>query len=255
MKRAVLLLAALASSAGCHLRNRCDAGDVTLYWDPTHAGGFVGSDGVARTCQQAGVASVAVYADGNLEGTFACTGALPQDPTDDGIVLTAFFPGAHDFDLRGLDGNGNELYIAQQRLTVYDCQSTTYDVQLSQDAGDVAIGYTLPGGRCTTPSGGSAHPTTYMELQLRDASNGLYFSSLTTGNQLLFPCGSAITLSAVPFGTYTLAGIQEVEYLQSGNFIVYNYNCTSGPFSHRASGDGANVLLQAQAAGGQVSCF
>lgn len=262
MRRAIPSLAAAAAlvASGCTSRD-CFAPLLNVYWDT-----FTDSTGRSFNCSDAGsgVAGIQVFVDNQAQ--FAtpvkCIPFPVESPGVEGVGLADFLPGTYQVEVQGLDVNGLVTYVAQTTAAV---PSNTCNVQVRVDTNPVAVTGTLDvaystSAACRTPTRGSPFNTTFIWYQLFDQNGQLASAADSTVNAQAIPCAStnqAFTIPSLPFGNYTLRGLQEVEILADGTFIVYRFNCVQvGPFSHLADGDLVTVpTLVDQATGGTTTCF
>lgn len=251
MKRAIVLLSS-AAILGMGCGHTCDFRDIALYWHFPTAGGEL-------SCSDAGVASIRITIDGNVEGTFSC---LLQDVNGNpvqGILLTDFGSRAYQFLVEGLDAGGSTIYTDSFTYTPTLCGTNTVDRTLVAAGGDMTLAYAFTDATtCTTPrSGQSPYSTTFIWFSLTGPTGQVYSSATRTVDPTALACGArgaAIFFQNAPLGTYTLNGIEEVEILGNSQAIVYHYNCVTTSLTHAASGDTFQVSLVPQQTGGTNAC-
>ena len=202
---AALLLAATAAVAGCG-RTTCEVGDLVVYWT------FTGSDGVARGCADAGVATVRIFVDGQPpagpggQADFNCD---PFNTGVEGITLRSFFVGQpSQLQLEGYDAAGQLVYLDQRNVTARGCGGTRVDVALASTAADLTVNYTFAQG-CRVPTEGSTAPTTFIWYRLLDSGGNVVSAADVTQNQTAIPCSDTartFVIPQLPFGQYTLRG-------------------------------------------------
>jgi hypothetical protein len=204
MRTLALVAAALMPFfSGC-VSNTCDFPTATLQWQLQDPGGTPWS------CYQAGVAWVDVYVGTSQPYRFPCT--------DGGAVidLTPFAAGTYPTTVEGV---GSDLVTIYNRarpldLTVTSCGGGQYYPVLGE--GLLDIDYHFSPDVCT--------PGGYMWFALYDEVAGNYISTVNASTPVVSPdytvwqtyygCystgGGTPLRFPVPFGTYTLAWIQEV---------------------------------------------
>lgn len=233
MRRAILLLAALAAGAsGCSSNSRCDVGGtLTLYWQPPQ-GGFTTATGQLLGCDAAGVATVDVTVNGTSAGTFNCHG-----PSADGIQLTGFGDETVSIQLDAFDASNRHLYQEVTRASTALCADTLVDANLTALAGDLTVGYQFTDSFSCTAN-------TFIWYTLLDVAQNQVVDEVgpSSTNPQAIPCGSAITLSALPFGRYTVTRIQEVQ-LVSNTYQTFHATCSPQTFDHLAAGETQTVLV------------
>ena len=255
MKRAILFLATALIGTGCG--RRCDFPTLTVYWS-------FQSSGAPLDCSQAGVATMNILIDGQAVDT-SQTGPIPCDFGDgvEGATLTGFTSGTYSVELDGLDASGHTLYTDTQNVSVSACGDTQLNATLAPvtvPAGNLNVAYSFAaGGSCTTPSSQSPYATTFIWYELVDANGNVVSASDLATDPKANPCSTTtptFVIPNLPFGTYTLKGIEEAELLASGSANVDHYNCVAQTVQHTQAGDTfTSDPMVAQQSGASVTCF
>jgi hypothetical protein len=266
MSRAIPFVAAAVALAasGC-TTSHCDPAVVNVYWET-----FTDAAGHPFNCSDlgSGVGGVQVFVNGQaqfLDPSGRASQPIPCVPFSngtEGVGLVDFAPGTYTIDVQGYDTNGQVRWEDQQTLVIpgNTCgQTYTVDTNPTAIDGDLNVAYSFT-GNCRTPTAASSFPTTFIWYELLDQNGQLASAANRSLNSQAIPCSNGsrtFTIPALPFGTYTVSGVQEVELLTDGTFIVYRFNCVPvGPFSHLVSGDVVTVPpLADQQVGGTITCF
>jgi hypothetical protein len=248
-KLALIALASLPLLGGC-VSKVCDLPTADFSWtmqDP---------NGIAWNCTDAAVNYVDVYIGSASPVRFNCT--------DYGgtIDVSGFTPGSYWTTVEGV-GAGNLIYNrAQFNVAVGDCGGGRYYPVLGEAVLriDYHFGSTLATDVCY---GGGAG---YMWFDLRDEVTGQPISKIDTASSTSPPswrnryaCGSPIEFP-VPFGSYTLLGIQEVVSPLTGSATSVAESCSpAGPVvvDHLGVGTVTNLTPPdlAPPAAGAPACY
>jgi hypothetical protein len=203
-KLALLAIASLPLLGGC-VSQVCDLPTASFSW------ALQDTNGSGWNCTQAGVAFVDVYIGSAAAVRFHCT--------DYGgtIDVSGLTPGRHPTTVEGVDSTGVIIDRAQFDVVVGDCGGTVYAPVLGEAVLQIDYHFGTPGtgaDLCYATAG-----TSFMWFDLWDDVAGQALSSITTATSTTYPswrdhyaCGALgppISFS-VPFGSYTLKGIQEV---------------------------------------------
>ena len=232
MKRAILLLAtAFLGTTGCYPRHCVD--DIVVYWH------FFNADNTAElSCSQAGVSTVQITVDGAVAGPFACSSLSSDGVTFvQGITLLAFDEGSHSFQLDGLDANGNFTHSSNAfTFAPTGCRLNQLDSDLAAVTGTFNIDFHF-----SDIDFNCKNQNTFIWYELLD-QNGQVVDIVGPNNTPdALPCtNGAIPLSPLPFGTYTVSRIQEVEFL-GGGFTVHHATCDAQSFQHLTAGETVTV--------------
>jgi hypothetical protein len=197
-KLALLALAILPLLGGC-VSHVCDVPTAALSWTLQNTAGRPWS------CADAKVTYVDVYI-----GTSFRLLSLPCTDYYAPIDLSGIPPGIYPTTVEGIASDGTTIYDrAQFDLTVAECGGGAYYPVLAEGLLNIDYHFGAPG----TPSDVCHSASSSMWFALYDEVAGQMISiidlSSTSAWKTAYPCGSAIEFS-VPFGTYTLDGIQEV---------------------------------------------
>jgi hypothetical protein len=201
---ALLAITSLPLLGGC-VSTVCDPPTARFAWS------LQDTNGSGWSCAQAGVAQVDVYiGHGVSPVTFRCA------DYDGTIDVSGLAPGRYPTTVEGVDSTGTIIDRAQFDVAVGNCGGTTYAPVLGEARLQIDYHFGTPGTGADTCYGGGAG---YMWFDLWDDVAGQPLSSITTATSTAYPswrdhyaCGApgpAIMFS-VPFGSYTLKGIQEV---------------------------------------------
>jgi hypothetical protein len=225
-KLALLAVALVPLVSGC-VSSTCDIPTVTIDWrlqDP---------DGNSWGCGAASVAFVDVYIGTAHSIRYNCSsgGAV--------IDVSGFAPGGYPVTVEGVDVNGLILDRALFSVTVGDCGDHYYVPVLAE--GRLEIDYHFaPADAC---HGG------YMWFALRDDTTGKDISIIDAATPVVPPdyvvwqtyygcystAGGTPLRFPVPYGPYTLRGIQEVGNPLTSPVSLYE-TCTPSGFTISAPG-------------------
>jgi len=196
---ALLAFASLPLLGGCFVQP-CDGPTATISWT------LQNTSGVEWNCAAAGVATVDVYIGSAGPVSFRC--ADYQGVVD----LSAFAPGTHQATVEGIGADGVIYDRAQFNVTVGDCGGGRYNPVLGEAMLDIDYHFGPTPGTDVCYGGGQG----YIWFALWDEVAGAWLSRITTSSSTAFPswrdhyaCGTSVQFP-VPFGSYTLQGIQEV---------------------------------------------
>ena len=197
MRRAILLLAALAAgTSGCSSDNCPNGGTLTVYWQPPQ-GGFTTATGQLLGCDAAGVSTVAVSINGGAASSFSCHG-----PNADGVQITGFGDEAVNVQVDAYDASNRHLFQDVTSTTTAFCANTVLDANLAALTGDMTA-YTTFGPYTTCAQAGVAS----IYYSLYDA-NGAVYSSAT------IPCtdpSPGFVIPSVDFGQYRFRFVQGLD--------------------------------------------
>jgi hypothetical protein len=240
MRKLALLSVALLPLLGGCVSNVCDYPTATISWRLQDA------DGNPWSCGTAGVTTVDVYFNGTRVGPhFACNagGAV--------IDLGGIAPGTYEAIVEGTDSNGTILDRSNPfTATVSDCGDRRYAPVLGEGWLDIDYHFGAPGSGSDVCHGGS------MWYGLYDEVAGLYTRGVdyrtvpvppdyveyrdyygcytpAAGGQ---PASGRPLQIAVPFGTYTLAWLQEVVDPLLPSHAAVEQACVQPPFHLSAAG-------------------
>ena len=243
MRRAILLLAALAAgTSGCSSDNCPNGGTLTVYWQPQR-GGFTTAAGQLLGCDAAGVSDLDVSINGQVIASHVpCHG-----PNADGVQLFGFGDEVVTVQIDAYDASNRHLYqvIIPSQSTVL-CADTVVDATLPALTGDLTVGYQFTDSFSCTAN-------TFIWYTLLDVTRNQVVDEVgpSSANPQAIPCGSVITLSALPFGAYTVTRIQEVQFTPPNNYVTFHATCSAQSFDHVTAGETQTVLVPAS--GG--TCF
>lgn len=221
-KLALLAVVLLPLVSGC-VSSNCDVPTVTIDWtlqDPA---------GSQWSCSAALVTYVDVYV-GNA-------GALRYNCSAGGAVIdvSRFAPGSYPVTVEGVASDGTTIYDrALFNVTVSDCGNRQYFPVLAEGTLDIDYHF-APTDAC---HGGYMwfalkDDTTGQDISVIDAASSDYWKSYygcytaVSGTPLRFP---------VPYGPYTLRGIQEVINPLSASYYSAYEMCTPSAFTINAPG-------------------
>jgi hypothetical protein len=198
-KLALLAIATLPLLGGCFVQP-CDVPTASIAWT------LQDTSGQAWACSNAGVTTVDLYIGSAGPVSFRCA-------DDQGVVdLSAFAPGVYPATLEGLGADGTIYDRAQFNVTVGDCGGGRYYPVLGEATLNVDYHFGSTAATDVCYGGGQG----YIWFALWDEVAGGWLSRITTSSSTAFPswrdhyaCGTSVQFP-VPFGTYTLRGIQEV---------------------------------------------
>ena len=234
MRRVILLLATFGlAQSGCYSSARCVSGDVTLYW-------HFPSGSTELSCSQAGVLNVQVSIDGVVQGQFPCL-SLSSNGVDtvQGVTITNFLEQQHSFQIDAVNGNGTAIWSDAFSYTPTACTNNRLDRSLTALTGDLTVGYQFTDSFTCTAN-------TFIWYELRDDSNNqvVDFVGRTSADPRAIPCGSIITLPALPFGLYTVTRIEEVLFNSGGNtYSTFHAPCSPQPIDHFQPGETLTVSV------------
>lgn len=219
----VLLLTG-SLSAGC---GKCDPPETAIYWTFTDA-----SNRSTTSCLAAGVSTIRLFVndipqyDVNGNQDLFCA----DYDRFGGAVISG--QSANDvIQVEGWDAQGNLLYLARNNVSTNSCGLTTYNANLTAQAGSLTVN--LKGfGQCPingyvwyslTDVTDPAHPTSYSIV------DGLHQNATSV------PCAAAVAFDVLPLGTYQLDWIQIVQPTSSAQvpYAAVYQNCTPQAFSHQ----------------------
>lgn len=216
MRKLAILAAALTPLLGGCVASVCDVPTVTIHWQLQDA------NGAGWSCYTAGVSWVDVYVGGGRGVRFPCSDGV-------GVVdVSGLAPGAYPTTVEGIASDGKTIYDRALAfdVTVADCGNAVYYPVLGE--GTLEIDYHFaPTDAC---HGG------YMWFALRDETAGADIS-IIDGNstpywQTYYGCysvgGGTALRFPVPFGPYTLRGIQEVANPTTAPVSLYEMCSPSG---------------------------
>ena len=203
-KLALVALASLPFLGGC-VATVCDVPTVTISWT------LQDTNGNPWGCARDGVNPVSyvdVYLDGSLVGSAPCSAG-------GGVFdVSGFSRGTHLATVEGVDSVGTYIYDRDQfSVSVPDCGvGASYPAVLAEGTLNLDYHFGTPGTAADLCyAAGSS-----MWFYLRDEVSGQPLSVIDTGSsaywKTAYPCGdpSKPVEFSVPYGSYTLLGIQEV---------------------------------------------
>jgi hypothetical protein len=137
MNRAILLfVAASMTMTGCYTRP-CNVSDITFYW-------HFPSGSTELSCNDAGVVSVQISVDGQVQGQFPCTALASDGVTPvQGVTLLSFSSRPYDFQLDGLDKDGHAVWSDAFSYTPAGCGNIALDRDLTALTGDLDVSATF----------------------------------------------------------------------------------------------------------------
>jgi hypothetical protein len=228
MKRLVLLAAVATLGSGCIVHD-CDTPSITVEWSS-----FVGGDGLARACVDAGVSYVDIYLDGAFVDSWNCT--------DGGAVITSVPSGTHRLTVEGVESAGRIAYRDDFDVNAASCGD--HLVQAQPAEGWVDVNYAFQGGGSCV---GTVQNPSYMWFSVFDTVANLVVAEVSEKTPLVdetqYWCGVYAndpnpSLAAhalfipLPAGTYTMRWIEEHTSPFSGlNYGVVGANCTPFDFT------------------------
>ncbi len=220
-KLALLAVVLLPLVSGC-VSSTCEVPTVTIDWRLQDLAGNPSS------CAGVGVTYVDIY--------IGTAGVLTYNCADGGAIIdvSGFAPGSYPVTAEGIDADGKTIWDrALFNITVGDCGGSQYFPVLGE--GTLEIDYHFaPDDAC---HGGYMwfalmDNTTGQDISVVDMASTDYWKSYygcystTSGTPLSFP---------VPYGPYTLRGIQEVVNPLTSPVSVYEM-CTPSSFTINAPG-------------------
>lgn len=228
----LLLMGSL--SAGC---GKCDPPETAIYWTFTDA-----ANRSTTSCLAAGVSALRLFVNGNAQFDVNGNQDLQCAAYDryGGAVISG--QTANDLiQVEAYDAQGNLLYLARSTVSIASCGLTTYNANLTAQAGSLTVNLT---GFSQCPINGyvwysltdvtdPAHPTTYSIVDGRQ-------------NTTSVPCAPSVAFDVLPFGTYQLDWIQVVQPTSSAQspYAAVYQNCTPQLLTHEAN-DAFDVRLTA----------
>jgi hypothetical protein len=193
---------------GC-VATPCDPPTEVIHWQ------LQSYDGSSRGCLAASGSSdpdiiyVDVYVNGSSRPlSFNCAdGRAPLD-------MSGFAPGSYPVTVEGVGAGGSIIYLRDQfNITVGQCGAGTDLAMLREGLLNLDYHFGTPGTAADVCYGSG---TGYIWFDLWDEVANQAISSITTRTNATAPsprdqyaCGAQVEFP-VPFGTYTLRGIQEV---------------------------------------------
>lgn len=213
MKPLALALVASALGTGCIVvddDHSCSR-SVTVDWSFQRADG-----GVTERCDTAGVARIDVWANNVRVGSFDCFGPA-------GTVALA--RGTNALTVEAVDGGGTVRYRDFLSVNADACGNRG-TIASRPTQGYVDVDYALPSNAC--------YPTqpTYMWLEVRDdVSDTTAFTETGTGAFQTCSLTNPAPRYAVPVGTFTLLGIEEVLPIGGGQVSTVRADCAHRPFT------------------------
>ncbi len=235
MKRAILMLAAVALLGATGCGTGCNRDSLTVDWS------FFDGANTLQTCQNSGTDTMQVLVNGvavvdDLGNTRFTCADFPNSITLFGVPF-----GVNDVEFDAFDVNNQ--FIAQQHQTVdiNRCGDTVTTMSLAMIQAPLVIDYTFPPGACLTTD------VIWYRLQL---PNGTIFQ-VDDGNNSGFvvTCGSQINFSPADFGNYQLRGIEIVDVSNPSVPREIASNCVPQAVTHLGF-DSIPVAL-----GGFTPCF
>ncbi len=253
MRNLALLSAALLPLLGGCVANICDYPTATISWRLQDA------NGVGWTCADAGVSTVDVYFNGTAVGPrFACTGYGAI------IDLGGIAPGSYEAIVEGTDSSGTIWNRSNPfTVTVSDCGDRRYAPVLGEGLLDIDYHFGAAGSAGDVCHGGS------MWYGLYDEVAGFYISGVDYNTpqgpppdnivyQDYYGCydaaGGRPLQIAVPFGTYTLAWLQEVTNPRSPSYAAVQQACVQPPFDLTAAGISSMPVTMGPYTAGTAAC-
>ena len=220
MKRAILLLIAVASLGAAGCGTRCDQESLTVNWT------FIDGAGLEQTCDNSGTASMQVLLNGvpvtdDLGSTrFSCVD-FPN-----GITLFNVPIGTNDIEFDAFDVNNQFIVQQSQSVNVNRCGATTAPtISGTMIQAPLVIDYALSGIPCLN--------TDVIWYSLTDPRGVTFVVDDVNNTNLVVTCGSQVNFSAAPFGTYQLKAIQVVDNRIPSSPVPIATNCTpQNPVSH-----------------------
>jgi hypothetical protein len=232
MRHLLLALPLLASATGC--AEPCTSPALTVSWR------FVLADGSGEAgCQTAGVEQVSLWLDGVPAG-------LGMSCAQGSATFAGQASGDHVFTIQGLSAGGAVLYQEWGALSVDGCGETR--VTLRPGAGYLRIAYATTTGSCSG-AGDPPAPFGFIWYWVMDLDTGQLASSVNVSRYPdALPCQTAAGQAEVnvrlPYGNYSLLGVQDVRYpLATNPTPIFQY-CLPIPRTVHAPGlTSIDVLL------------
>jgi hypothetical protein len=233
MKRIAFVLAAAFLGTGCvFVDDHCDP-TVTIEWTTfENAEGFV-----TPSCATAGVEAIDVWVNGARVGVFDCFGPSGTVPLSDG---------GNELRVEGIDALGR---IAYRDWFSFDAPACGHNgtLQTNPAEGFVDVDYAF------SPVNACSAPPSFIWLQVRDDVAGqIAFVENGVGAAQQCSLTAAAPRYRLPFGAFTLVGIEEVVPIGGGAFGVTAANCTPHPFD---IGAGATTTVQPVLFDTAIGCF
>jgi hypothetical protein len=235
MRNLTLLSAALLPLLGGCVSNTCDYPTATISWSLQDA------NGVPWSCTDAGVTTVDIYFDGTPVGPhFACNAGRAV------IDLGGIAPGTYTAIVEGTDSNGTIWDRSNPfTVTVSDCGDRRYAPVLGEGWLDIDYHFTPDvchfgsmwyalyddvAGSWISAVDYNTVPVAPDYVEYRD-----YYGCYTPASGGAPATGRALQV-AVPFGTYTLAWLQEVVNPLSTAHVAVQQACIQPPFHLTGAG-------------------
>ncbi len=216
MRRLALLAAAVLGS-GCishgHDTTYCAAPTITVQWST-----FTAGDGAQLTCQQAGVAFVDIYTNGNPVARWNCT--------DLGATITQVAAGSYTLTVEGLESTGRIAFRDEFAVTTAaTCGDTLVAAHPAEGWVDLAYSFAT-GPTCF------ANPSYIWFAVYDDVLAGVTAQVDQTTAPRTYACGDPAGLVfPLPAGPHRLQWIEERIEPSPGTFAVTGANCTLLPFT------------------------
>jgi hypothetical protein len=258
MRNLALLSAALLPLLGGCVSNTCDYPTATISWRLQDA------NGGASTCAEAGVTDVDVYFNGTPVGPrFACTasGAV--------IDLGRIAPGTYQAIVEGTGADGTIWNRSNPfTVTVSDCGDRRYAPVLGEGWLDVDYHFGAAGSAGDVCHGGAIWYGLYDEVANFYIS-GVDFNTVPVGPDYVeyrdyYGCYTAASGATpatgrplqipLPFGTYTLAWIQEVFDPLSASHAAVQQACVQPPFHLTSAGISSMPVTMGPYSAGTPAC-
>jgi hypothetical protein len=207
MRNLALLSAALLPLLGGCVSNTCDYPTATIRWQLQRF------DGAPRGCLAApgsldpDITFVDIYVGNSQPLSFRCSdGAASLD-------MSGYQPGSYPVTVEAVDAGGEIYYRDLFRISVSDCGGDTNLAVLGEGLLNLDYHFGAPGTAADVCYGSGSGSIWF---DLLDEVTGRPITNITTATSTASPswrdhyaCGDPVQF-AVPFGTYTLRGIQEV---------------------------------------------
>jgi hypothetical protein len=247
MRNLALLSATLLPLLGGCVSNVCDYPTATISWRLQKA------NGASWSCAEAGVSTVDIYFNGTAVGPrFACTayGAV--------LDLGGIAPGTYEAIVEGTDVDGKIWNRSNPfTVTVSDCNDRRYSPVLGEGLLDIDYHF-APVDEC---HGGA------MWYGLYDEVAGFYIRGVDYSTVPAAPdyigsdyygcfdaAGGRALQIPVPFGTYTLAWIQEVVDPLSASHAAVQQACVQPPFHVTGAGTSSMPVTLGPYSAGTAAC-
>jgi hypothetical protein len=247
-KLALLAVVTMPLLGGC-VAQVCDVPTASFSWTLQDA------NGVGWSCAVAGVSYVDVYVGhGVAPVTFRCA------DYGGAVDLSGYAPGRYPTTVEGVDAGGIILDRAQFDVTVGECGGGLYYPVLGEALLAIDYHFGTPGTAADTCYGGGLGS---MWFALWDEVASQYLSIIGTSSSTAPPswrnhyaCGAPIQFP-VPFGSYTLQGIQEVVSPITAPMAVAEACTATGPVvvDHTGVGTVTTLTPPYLAAPGATACY